>query len=128
MPRARFGGLSFSASLVGFMLLGAALLPVPTQAASAQLRLLKGVGPPTTHTTAEGRGYAGGEAVRILFDQTFLRSTTASSQGQFAAGIRVPASATPGAHSVTAVGSSSGQTASAGFTVRTDWVQFHFDP
>ena len=109
----------------GVALLAAAAIP-PASAATARLTLRPNTGPPTSSTTVSGSGFASGEAVTVTFDGTTLASPTTSG-GKFSVSVQVPATSPPGAHTIMAQGASSGTTAQATFTVRTDWIQFHFN-
>jgi subtilisin family serine protease len=64
-------------------------------------------GPPGSQTTVFGRGFSPNEAVTINFDGVFAASATANSSGTFSKAITVPASATHGRHTVSAVGATS---------------------
>jgi outer membrane protein assembly factor BamB len=77
--------------------------------------------------TVKGRGFAATEVVDLTFDAHLVTKATADPSGRFTKRLRVPQSALPGAHTLRATGESSGRTASAPFTVRTDWTKFHFD-
>lgn len=105
------------------------LLPPPpfVAAAAARIRLSRTVGPPTTRTTVSGIDFGASERVEIMFDSRAVGEAATDPQGRFSKQIRVPASALPGSHTVTATGLDSGLSASAPFTVRTDWTKFHFD-
>jgi outer membrane protein assembly factor BamB len=74
-----------------------------------------------------GTGFGVDERVVLSFDGSVLRHASTDADGSFAQRIRVPAPALPGGHTVTAEGESSGRSASAPFTVRTDWRNFRFD-
>jgi outer membrane protein assembly factor BamB len=108
------------------LLLTAAGRPAPAER-TASLRLSPNVGPPTLSTTATGQGFGASETVDLTFDAIPVGSTTTSSSGSFSTRFSVPATATPGNHTATATGSSSGLTAQATFLVRTNWPRFHFD-
>jgi outer membrane protein assembly factor BamB len=97
------------------------------RAAAAGIRLSPTVGPPTSRVTVSGRGFQASESVEIDFDARMIGSASTSGTGSFLAKVVIPKSAVPGAHSVIAIGLSSGSTASASFTVRTDWTKFRFD-
>ncbi len=97
-------------------------------AAGAAIRLSKVSGPPATGTVVRGTGFGGAEPVDVRFDGTDVASTTTDGSGAFSARIKVPRSALPGDHIVKAVGRTTGASARATFTVRTDWTQFHFTP
>src|SRR5438034_7209341 len=112
--------------LVSFLAIS--ILPaVPARAAGAGMRLTKTIGPPTTKTTVQGHGFGASEGVHIRFDSMPVGSATTDPSGAFRKTIAVPASALPGAHTVSARGDISHLTAQAPFTVRTDWAAFRFD-
>ena len=91
------------------------------------LKLSITVGPPSTVTKANGSGYSADDAVTITFDTTTVATTTSSSTGTFAAPFTVPASATPGPHTVSAF-DGAGLGASATFTLQTNWASPRFAP
>jgi hypothetical protein len=86
-------------------------------------------GPPTDNVTIGGAGFGPSESVDIYFDTADLALAATSPAGAFS-GIRlaIPASATPGPHSITAVGRQSGLGAQASFLVRADWPEFRGGP
>jgi len=63
----------------------------------------------------------------VAFDAATVRQAAAGADGSVTTRFRVPAPAKPGPHSVSATGQASGSTASATFTVQTDWTHFRFD-
>lgn len=97
-------------------------------AAVTSVRLTRSVGPPTTHTRVKGQGFGPSEGIDIAFDGSDIAHATSDPGGRFLKGVTVPVAALPGPHAVVATGESSGLTAQATFTVRTDWPQFHYDP
>jgi outer membrane protein assembly factor BamB len=80
-------------------------------------------GPPTTAVIAAGTGFGATQLVDIYFDTTDL--CLADAAGAFSCTIKVPASAQPQTHWITAAQRSSGLAAQKAFSVRTDWAQFH---
>ncbi|HEX9376954.1 MAG TPA: IPT/TIG domain-containing protein, partial [Actinomycetota bacterium] len=75
-------------------------------------------GPPRTVVTVNGSGFAANEAVDLFFDTTDLVLAIAGANGTFAGmALRVPRSAEPGAHWITAGGRRSGNGAQKPFTV-----------
>jgi outer membrane protein assembly factor BamB len=84
-------------------------------------------GPPTTPITLSGSGFTPGELVDLRFDAIALATVPAGRTGVFSSSAAVPPSQTPGGHTLTAVGETSGLTAQARYLVRVDWPQFHFD-
>jgi hypothetical protein len=86
------------------------------------------IGPPNTSTQVSGSGFSPSDSIEIYFDTTSLAMATADGTGSFSGvAIEVPASALPGAHTVSAE-ASSGATANATFTVCTDWRELGFGP
>ena len=57
-----------------------------------------------------------------------VATATSSSTGTFSIRFKVPKSALPGKHPVTATGMTSGLSATSNFLVRSNWAEFHFDP
>ena len=102
--------------------------PTGAWAASAAIKLQVAVGPPTTSTLVRGRRFGPSETVDLAFDGVPLRTAVTGPKGTFLTRASIPASAVPGDHVVEATGETSGSTAVATFTVRTDWPTFHFDP
>jgi outer membrane protein assembly factor BamB len=110
----------------------ACLLVLPTtssaaDATSAVIRLVPAVGHPSSQVSVLGRGFGAGEVIDIAFDLAPIAKTTTDGNGAFTKKSRVPSTALPGVHSISATGESSGQTAMATFLVRTDWSKVHFD-
>jgi outer membrane protein assembly factor BamB len=118
------GSLALLATLVALL---ASSFPRTAQAATPTLALSPAIGPPTTVATASGSGFASAEQIALGFDDRALERFTALADGTFIEAFTVPASATPGQHTVSARGTSSG-TATATFLVRTDWPTPRFDP
>ncbi len=140
-----FGGITVTATVVSATKL---TLKVPATAPSAKLvvttpggkatssgtftvlaggALTPAAGPPTTATTLALSGFEIGEAVDVYLDTTAVKLVVAGKTGAASVKLTVPASATPGDHTVTAVGRSSGSAAQTTFTVRTDWTRGGFD-
>jgi outer membrane protein assembly factor BamB len=95
---------------------------------SQTIALAPNVGPPTTKTLVSGSGFTPYAPIRIFFGRTRLSAGNADATGSFKnLGIRVPRSALPGKHPVTAGDLDSGMSARAQFLVRTDWRQYGFD-
>src|SRR6266536_5451422 len=104
-------------------------LGVPAQAApGARIRVSPQVGPPTTRITVKGQGFGPTEVVDLSFDSSPEGTATTDPSGVFSSPLRVPAWAFPGGHTVTATGETSGLSAQAPFTARTDWPMFKFRP
>ena len=104
-------------------LLSSAVLAQPTVTVSPA------AGPPSENVSVSGSGFAASEGVQVSFDTTELAFAATDSAGAFTRILlTIPASATPGTHYVTAIGTLSGATAHARLIVRTNWSQFHFGP
>ncbi len=73
-------------------------------------------GPPGTSLTATGGGFQPGESVLILFNEAQVDSVTADTTGSFTATFSIPTIAN-GSYQVDAKGQTSGDSASATFTV-----------
>ena len=104
------------------------LIPVGTAvtvwAAGPALTLRPNVGPPTTVTTVTGSGFAANETVDLFFDTTSEVLASTSAAGSFVQRLAVPASASPGRHSITADGRASHLSAQRSFLVQTNWSTF----
>jgi outer membrane protein assembly factor BamB len=96
-------------------------------ASSAVITLSPKIGPPTAKVNVKGSGFGASEAVVVDFDTTKVATATTDPSGSLAVSFKVPRSAAPGHHTVTATGRSSGRSATATFLVRTSWAKFHFD-
>jgi outer membrane protein assembly factor BamB len=82
-------------------------------------------GPPTTNLLVKGSGFGANEPVDLYFDTVDLALVSADDNGNFAnANLQVPASATPGNHTITAIGRRTLSSFQTAFLVRTDWAQF----
>jgi outer membrane protein assembly factor BamB len=81
---------------------------------------------PGQTVTIKGSGFADNEAVDVYFDTTDTLLLVASATGTLSGSIAVPASATPGAHSITAIGRRSTDAAQHALSVSTAWTQFGF--
>src|SRR5207249_3402675 len=110
---------------VSTCLLVALAMASPARAAAA-LRLSKRSGPPTTTTVVRGQGFGASETVDLSVDSAPAGTVSTGAGGRFAASVQIPATALPGDHIVAAVGETSGASATATFTVRTDWSRFRF--
>ena len=97
-------------------------------AATAAITLSPAIGPPTTKVAVHGSGFGSSETVVVRFDAGRVATATTSAAGAFATSFNVPRPAPPGRHLVTAKGQVSGRSATATFSVRTDWPQFRFGP
>ena len=83
-------------------------------------------GHPTQTVAISGSGFAASEAVDVYFDTTDTLLLVSSGSGTVAGSITIPASATPGVHSITAIGRQSNDAAQHALTVSTPWTQFGF--
>lgn len=98
-------------------------------AQTPSLVLSKSSGPPTTTITISATGFEADETIDLAFDGTELETVEAGATGGFAgARLRVPASAKPRMHTISAVGRTSALSAEASFLVRTDWPQYRGGP
>src|SRR5262245_37235979 len=137
MPRSRTGGSSMIQSrhpvarvaLVMTLVLSLFSLSVTRAraATAASISLKPAVGPPTIPISVKGSGFDASEVVDISFDTSLVGTAIASPDGSFTKSVKAPRTATPGSHTVTATGESSGFTATGAFLVRTNWPRFHFD-
>ncbi len=85
-------------------------------------------GPPTSKVLVSGGGFSADAKIAIYFDRTSAGSTTTDSSGAFSnLTIKLPASATPGQHQVSAQ-ESGGASAHALFGVNTNWPTVGFTP
>src|SRR6266516_1612220 len=110
--------------VAGVSLLGR--MQTHVQAAGTSIALYHNFGRPFSSFMVSGNGYGQNESVTITFDSTVIGTGTAV-QTKFSQKVNVPGSATPGNHTVTATGQTTGSTASAIFLVQTWWVMFGFD-
>lgn len=93
------------------------------------LTLSRSSGPPTTRISVSGTGFTAGETIALSFDATELTTVDADATGSFSgARLRVPASARPRTHTVSALGLTSALRGEASFLVRTDWPQYRGSP
>ena len=84
------------------------------------------VGPPTSTVRVSGSGFRAFRAVNIYFDAKDEALASTNANGAFSGiAVKVPASAVPGKHYITAVQRHSGLSAQAAFTVQANWPQFH---
>jgi outer membrane protein assembly factor BamB len=97
-------------------------------ASGVSLTLSPNNGAPSTNLQIAGGGFPASIAVDIYFDTTDMALAVTGTTGGFSGiAIKVPASAVPGTHWVTAVArGTSGKAAQAAFTVQTNWDQFQY--
>lgn len=84
-------------------------------------------GPPTSTVTVTGSGYGLTEKVLLKVDNVVVDSTITDATGNFSTSITIPASATPGKHTIFAAGLTSHTSTHSSFLVRTDWPEQDFD-
>jgi len=82
------------------------------------------VAPPSSKISIVGAGFSAGERVILTFDSQAIATVPADGSGGFTVSFTVPKVTQPGAHTLQAAGQTSGLTASAAFTVRTNWPSF----
>src|SRR5207248_6588923 len=86
-------------------------------------------GPPNTNTQVSGKHFGASETVKLTIDtSTSLSSATTNSTGVFSVSVLIPKTELPGAHTITATGQTSGDTAKATYKVDTTWPMIGFDP
>lgn len=114
-----------AAQAVGIAMLMASLAG-PATGASPSLSLSRSVGPPTSSVIAHGSGFRSAETVSLHFGSMQVGSAATDAAGAFSDTITVPKAAKPGDHTIRATGGNSHVTATATFTVRTDWTRFRY--
>lgn len=85
---------------------------------------------PGTSITVVGTGYHTIELVNIYWDNTSgspLRTTNADANGNVDQAVTIPSGATPGSHSLIAIGQLSGNSYNTSVMVDTEWKDFGFD-
>jgi len=86
-------------------------------------------GPPSSTVLVSGSGFSAGADVDIYFDIIDLAITVTDDTGSFSQiALRIPASALPGKHTVSAKEPSTGASAQTPFLVNTNWSQFRMRP
>ena len=103
-----------------------AVLATCPAAASSIITPSPAVARPTANVAISGSGFGASEAVDVYFDTTDTVLLVSSSTGTLSGSVAVPAPATPGAHSITAIGRHSGDAAQATLTVSTAWPKQGF--
>ena len=84
-------------------------------------------GPPETSIEVSGGGFSPGASVDIYFDDQDQVLATPDSSGSLSKlAISVPAPASPGQHTVSAVPRGGGAATQTSFTVRTNWTEYGF--
>lgn len=82
---------------------------------------------PRTSITATGSGYQASESVKLYWDSTSgtaLATATADAKGNISQTVSLPASATPGPHSLIGVGQTSNTSFTAPVSIDTSWANF----
>ena len=85
---------------------------------------------PEANVTLTGTGYQAGETVQIYLDNTtstVLATATADANGNVSQAVTIPASASPGSHSLIGVGQTSSISFSTSLTLDTPWSNFGND-
>jgi hypothetical protein len=113
--------MRFTFSLVFSLLLFLAAVPA-TQAAPG-VTLSRDHAPPTSVITVEGMGFVAAEPIKLYFNGNKIATPTADGTGRFSRSFKVPGATQPGQYNFVATAGSG--TASAPFSVGTDWPQFH---
>ena len=104
-----------------------AALDATSVTAAPHLKLSLHSGPPTSTVRVSGTGFGAFRAVDIYFDITDMALAATNGHGAFSGiPVRVPASAVPGTHYITAVQRHSGRSAQARFLVNTNWAQYRY--
>ena len=123
-----FRAMAFAAAVACAGLVAAGVPPTAAYAARVTqapgVKLSPRTGPPTSTVRVSGSGFGAYRAVDIYFDTTDEALAATNDNGAFSGiRIRVPASAVPGTHYITAVQRHSGRAAQARFLVNTNWAQ-----
>ncbi len=113
--------------VIAILLLASALTGAPAHAVGPTLTLAPSLGAPTTTTTANGTGFAANSLVDVYFDNQQVGFVATDAAGALGYQLTVPASAQPGAHTVTAVAHNGSLAVQATYTVRTNWPQWRGD-
>jgi hypothetical protein len=101
--------------------------PPTLPAVGATLKLSPSSGYPSTPVSVSAVAFGSSETVSLAFDATSAGTGTTDSTGAFTTKITIPSSAQPGTHSIHAVGTVSGRSATVSFLVQTDWPMFGFN-
>lgn len=101
---------------------------IPAWAAGVTVKASPAAGQPSAATNVSGSGFGTNEAIDVYFDTTNLLLDVTDDSGNFGAdSLKVPASAAPGTHWITAIGRRDGIAAHVLFTVRTNWAEHGFE-
>jgi eukaryotic-like serine/threonine-protein kinase len=98
-----------------------------TRATKPRIKISRGTGTPGSSMTVSGAGFGAHQAVDLYFDRSDKALVSTNGRGAFfGRALRVPGSAAPGTHYVTAVQRHTARSAQAKFLVNTNWVQDGF--
>ena len=107
----------------------ASILMLAASGFSQSITVSPASNPPNTTIFVSGSGFSAGADVDIYFDTTDLALAVTDGTGSFSQiALRVPASALPGEHMVSAKERSTGASAQTPFRVDTRWAQFRKRP
>jgi len=109
-----------------FLTLSLAAVFAGKPAAAQSVKVAPGTVHPSQALTASGTGFTAGEAIDVYIDTVDTALVVSNSDGTFSRAVTIPASATPGAHSITAIGRRVGDAAQAALTVTTPWAEAGF--
>lgn len=104
----------------------AALLASTCAAAQPSVKLAPVAGHPSITVTISGTAFGDSEAVDIYVDTTDTVLLVTTATGTFTGPVTIPASSSPGKHTITAIGRHSGEAAQASFDTTTPWVKNGF--
>jgi outer membrane protein assembly factor BamB len=82
-------------------------------------------GPPERGVEVSGTGFAASQKIDLFFDSASLATTHTDTTGAFDKALRIPVTATPGDHWISAVAHKGHVSAQVKFKVQTDWPEFH---
>ena len=94
--------------------------------AASMVTLTPSLGHPGLPVAIAGTGFGNAEAVDVSVDTLDTLLLVSSASGALSGTVTIPASAGPGAHTITAVGRHTGDAAQSVFTVATYWAQYGF--
>lgn len=121
--------MSASSWLARLLVIGAVLLFGSPALAGATVTLNTTSGHPASNVSVSGSGFIPNEAIDIYFDLTDELLVFSDGSGNISKRpFTVPANALPGQHWISAVGRTSGDGNQAQFTVRTNWLEYGFNP
>jgi eukaryotic-like serine/threonine-protein kinase len=91
------------------------------------IKISRSSGTPGSSMTVSGAGFGAHQAVDLYFDRSDKVLASTNDKGAFSGlALRVPSSALPGTHYITAVQRHTARSAQAKFVVNTNWVQDGF--